>query len=111
MQYRQPHGPQLSARYQLFIRNRSGSPVPRAPRRSPRINGKTPALWHTEGQLAWYQFPAQDSAIPTAMSAGSVMVWQFKRLQERWTFNPAQNPLQGEEHLQQEHLQPVDDKR
>lgn len=84
MRYLQPRGKDLSARYQLFIRNESGDPLPSAANSSPAINGKDAAQWHAEGRLSWYHFPAQDVTYPASIPSGSLMVWQFNGKDDGW---------------------------
>jgi hypothetical protein len=84
MRYLQARGNDLSARYQLFIRNVSDESLPVAPNASPMINGKDAAQWHAEGRLSWYHFPAQDETYPTAIPPGSLMVWQFNGKDGGW---------------------------
>ena len=84
MRYAQPRGKDLSARYQLFIRNLSDSSLPTASNASPSINGKDAAQWHADGSLSWYHFPAQDETYPAAIPPGSLMVWQFNGKDGGW---------------------------
>ncbi|MBM3442216.1 MAG: hypothetical protein FJX89_05870 [Bacteroidetes bacterium] len=84
MRYRVPHGAELSARYQLFIRNRATHPLTMAGNRSARINGISPDQWHAEGRLSWYRFPEQDTSFPSVIPTGALMVWQFNGKDTCW---------------------------
>lgn len=84
MKYAQTHGDGLSARYQLFVLNTSSVHIPTETNASPLINGREAALWHRDGALSWFHFPAQDTFHPKQIPPGSMMVWQFNGKDERW---------------------------
>lgn len=84
MKFSEPHGSDLSARYQLFVRNDSRHPVTVEKIKKLRINNRLPGEWHTEGKLSWYRFPEQDPRFPDEIPDNAMMVWEFNGRNHEW---------------------------
>lgn len=84
LKYKFQHSNDLSARYQIFIKNISQQPINVENIKKIYINGRSPDEWHNCKIFSWYRFPYQHSNFPEEIPANSLMIWEFNGRNNKW---------------------------
>lgn len=85
MRYRKEPDPQLGARVQLFLENRSGQSIPLAAKLPMRLRGQTPAELLLDGSWTWHDLPSAWPGDDLVLPPATLTVWSFNGRGTNWS--------------------------
>ncbi len=84
MRWRRPPDPELAARVELVLQNRSNQPLRLEPTTPIRFDDRTATELVEDGQWAWHSTPAARPDVTTLLPAGAATVWNFNGRSVQW---------------------------